>query len=190
MDRPDGLGLNGLRGLDGRLSETAAPLPPCLETAAIRAAQPARSRLLPAGQSSMNCLRSATLPVSFQGISEVLPIRPQGCVADQIGSHRHQNRGLLAAHSVRHARSRPPLHAGQAARCQAAVEVLDPPCAHPSGEIRSNAPLASARGFPSHTHPRSRAKKSLESLSRQTSLGSCFLGIVSESPRSPLYPSV
>ena len=97
------------------------PVPPCLETAVIRAAQPARSRLLPAGQSSMNCLRSATGPVSFQGILEVLPIRPQGCVADQIGSHRHRKCGFLAAHSIRHTRTRPPLHAGQAARCQAAV---------------------------------------------------------------------
>ncbi len=134
------------------------PLPPCLATDAIGAAQPARSRRLPASRSSMNCLRFATGPVSFQGILEGLPIRPQGSVADQIGSHRHRKRGFLAARSVGHPRSRAPLHAGQAARCQAAVEVLALPCAHPSGEIHPNAPLACTPGFRPHPHPRSGAK--------------------------------
>lgn len=91
----------------------------------------ARSRRLPAGQSSMNRSRSATGPVSFQGISEALPIRPHGCAAHQLGSYRCRKRGLPAARSVSHPRVAvsSPCQAGGTlpSRCRGAGAALHTP---------------------------------------------------------------
>ena len=51
----------------------------------------------------MNGLLSAT--GSVQGILEVLPIRPHGCVAHQLGSYRCRNR-IATARSLAHPLSR------------------------------------------------------------------------------------
>ena len=72
-------------------------------------------------------------------------------VNHQFGSYRCRKRGFPAARSVGHPQSRPPLHTGQAVRCQAAVKVLDPPCVHPGGGVRSSGVLASAPGFRAHS---------------------------------------
>lgn len=161
------------------------PVPPCLETAVIRAAQPARSRLLPAGQSSMNCLRSATGPVSFQGILEVLPIRPQGVCSrsDRIAQApetRFPRRSFrraceVAAPSPCRAGGTLPSHCRGAGPALRTPKRRDPLQCSP--RICAGLPITSAPSLASQ-----------ESLPRQTSLGSCSLGIVSESPRSQLYP--
>ena len=97
-----------------------------LATATVGSAQPCRVTMAPRRQSSMSCLRSASSPVSFQGILEVLLIRLQGCVGHRLRSYRCRKRGFPAARSVAHPWSQSTLHAGQAARCQAAVVGLAP----------------------------------------------------------------
>ena len=51
-----------------------------------------------------------------------------------------RERGFPTARYVMHPRSRSPLHAGQAARCRAALEVLAAPCTFPGGGVRSSSP--------------------------------------------------
>ena len=80
----------------------------------------------PASQSSMNCLRSCTDPVSFQAILEVSPIRSHRCVTYQTGSYRvcpceacHRRNGmpcLSIPRNRRHGPSRRPALAA-APRC-------------------------------------------------------------------------
>ena len=103
--------------LDGSRLETVAPACALSRDRCCTCGAGPLGHDAPVSQSSMNCLRSPTGPVSFERISEVLPIRQEGCAAHQLGSSRCRNGGSPAAHAVEHARTWPPLHAGRAARC-------------------------------------------------------------------------
>ena len=81
---------------------------------------PATSRRPPASQSSMNLLRSATSPVSFQGILEVSTIRSDRSVNNQLGSYSLPPGGARrsAAEALRQPPDKvlSPLESGGAAR--------------------------------------------------------------------------